>query len=517
MIENNVLLSISEASLWASDYLKKSVSSSNINYLLQYAQIQKVRKDGVTCIYRSELKNYYDNLRSARIGKWNENRSVENILAFANLREKDTTKHIHRLHPYKGKFIPQLVEYFLDSHTDGLKKQIYFKRGDVVLDPFCGSGTTLAVANEFGMHAIGVDIAHFNSFISNCKISHVNLNILGAEVKKITDILISFASKNGILDFDNELLGELNVFNIKYFPSYKYKVAVKQKTIDEKCFAEAREMEFLPVYERLLKKYGVKLRNENTNSFMNKWFLPNVIAELKYVVELIEKVENNEIKNVLKLILSRTMRSCRATTHSDLATLIDPINAPYYCIKHYKICKPLFSITKWWTTYGDDAINRYRSFSNVRTNTNQVCLTGDSRLINIHKETPWLLDRKVDGIFSSPPYVGMIDYHEQHAYAYDLFGFDRHDEGEIGPLYKGRGREAQESYMQGIADVLLNCKKYMKPDFNVFLVANDKYELYPRIAQKAAMRIVNRYNRPVINRTEKDKGAYSETIFHLTQ
>jgi len=29
------------------------------------------------------------------------------------------------------------------------------------------------------------------------------------------------------------------------------------------------------------------------------------------------------------------------------------------------------------------------------------------------------------------------------------------------------------------------------------------------------MKIVNQYKRPVLNRTEKDKGAYSETIFHL--
>jgi len=29
------------------------------------------------------------------------------------------------------------------------------------------------------------------------------------------------------------------------------------------------------------------------------------------------------------------------------------------------------------------------------------------------------------------------------------------------------------------------------------------------------MQIVNQYKRPVLNRTEKDKGAYSEIIFHL--
>ena len=78
---------------------------------------------------------------------------------FADLKESDTTKHIHRLHPYKGKFIPQLVEYFLDNNIDDFKKEKFFNPGDIILDTFCGSGTTLAQANELGLHAIGVDVS----------------------------------------------------------------------------------------------------------------------------------------------------------------------------------------------------------------------------------------------------------------------------------------------------------------------------------------------------------------------
>jgi hypothetical protein len=34
-----------------------------------------------------------------------------------------------------------------------------------------------------------------------------------------------------------------------------------------------------------------------------------------------------------------------------------------------------------------------------------------------------------DGIVTSPPYPGLIDYHEQHRYAYELLGLDdRRDE-----------------------------------------------------------------------------------------
>jgi len=86
---------------------------------------------------------------------------------------------------------------------------------------------------------------------------------------------------------------------------------------------------------------------------------------------------------------------------------------------------------------------------------------------------------------------------------------------EIGPLYKGQGIEARKSYVQGITDVLNNCKKYFKDDYNVFLVANDKFNLYPEIAEKSGMKIVNQFKRPVLNRTERDRNPYSEIIFHF--
>lgn len=225
------------------------------------------------------------------------------------------------------------------------------------------------------------------------------------------------------------------------------------------------------------------------------------------------------------IILSRTVRSCRATTHSDLATLKEPITQTYYCSKHGKICKPLFSILNWWERYSIDTIQRLEIFNKLRTDTWQICLIGDARKINIDEEmerlnsdfAKILSHQKIQGIFSSPPYVGLIDYHEQHAYAYDLFSFKRRDELEIGPLSKGQSNEARISYVQGIAEVLKNCKKFLVEDYNILLVANDKYNIYPQIAVEANMKIVNQYKRPVLNRTERDKSAYSESIFHLKE
>lgn len=251
--------------------------------------------------------------------------------------------------------------------------------------------------------------------------------------------------------------------------------------------------------------------------------------EIDFVFERINNIVNQKTKKILAVVLSRTIRSCRATTHSDLATLIEPVTNTYYCSKHGKICKPLFSIAKWWESYAKDTVARLITFDHLRTQTMQHCITGDSRSVDIIAAlrardsqfavqfADMVAERKINGIFSSPPYVGMIDYHEQHAYAYDLFGFKRHDESEIGPLFKGKGKEAQRSYVEGISQVLLNCKRFLAEGYNVFLVANDKHNLYPTIANNAGMQIVNTFRRPVLNRSEKDKAAYSETIFHLRE
>jgi hypothetical protein len=44
-----------------------------------------------------------------------------------DLPERERSKHVHRLHPYLGKFVPQLVEALLERHLPSARN---------VLDPF---------------------------------------------------------------------------------------------------------------------------------------------------------------------------------------------------------------------------------------------------------------------------------------------------------------------------------------------------------------------------------------------
>src|SRR4030067_941509 len=88
------------------------------------------------------------------------------------LPQVERTKHVHGLHPYLGKFVPQLVEALLGR---------YVRPGGRVLDPFAGSGTTLVQALESGYDAVGVDIAAFNYLLMRVKTAHYDLFLLETE------------------------------------------------------------------------------------------------------------------------------------------------------------------------------------------------------------------------------------------------------------------------------------------------------------------------------------------------
>ncbi len=518
-------LTIKEASVWASDRLGKQVTSANITYLIQYGKVRKFSDNGMVKMRLVDLEKYYTDSYQSREQIW-KSKLGDDLnwdLSFSQYKEAETTKHVHRLHPYKGKFIPQLVEYFLDQHTDSFKQQTFFNEGDIILDPFCGSGTTLVQANELNLHAIGIDVSVFNAFISNTKVTNYDLQKVVGEVHEITTQLQEFQKNNNNVSFEQHLVKQLNGFNTEFFPAPEFRYKVANREINEKLYGAEKEKIFLEQYQNLVNQYDIRLLQEEQNTFLDKWFLYIVRKEIDFVSAYIKSIKDEKIKNILRLILSRTIRSCRATTHADLGTLKAPVTTTYFCKKHGKICKPLFSILSWWQRYTQDTVKRLQYFTTLKTNSRQQCLVGDSRNIDItdvltnqdQQLAQLIKNNKIAGIFSSPPYIGLINYHEQHAYAYDMFGFDRKDELEIGPLYKGQGIEARKSYTKAIADVLINCKKYLKNDYDIFLVANDKYRLYPQIAQLAKMKIVNEYKRPVLNRVEKGRAAYAEIIFHL--
>jgi hypothetical protein len=104
----------------------------------------------------------------------------------SDLPEHARTKHVHRLHPYHGKFIPQLVEVLLDR---------YLPAGGHVLDPFAGSGTTLVQALESGLDATGVELAAFNCLLMRVKTARYDVEALGGELRDVCARVDSLPSR----------------------------------------------------------------------------------------------------------------------------------------------------------------------------------------------------------------------------------------------------------------------------------------------------------------------------------
>lgn len=374
--------------------------------------------------------------------------TLGNDLTFIGVREYKRTKHVHRLHSYLGKFIPQLVEVFLKK---------YFREGNIILDPFSGSGTALIEANVLVMNAVGIELSPFNVLIQKVKVKEYNIPEVEKEIKDALSRLKTFSRK---------LRGD------------------KQLTFfDDKV-----------------------TRFEINNEYLKTWFSDRALQEILFYRSTIKDYKNQDI---LKIILSRSTRSARLIPHYDLARPKKPVRESYWCIKHKRICRPINEALKFINRYSWDTIKRIKQFNEIRTNAFIKIYQGDARTIKLPTNL------KIDGIFTSPPYVGMIDYHEQHRYAYEVFDFPRQDELEIGPARKGQNGNAKKEYQQGISEVFKNVSKYLVDNAKIFIVANDKFNLYPEIGKLCGFKLMDIFQRPVLMRTERDSNKYFESIFYF--
>ena len=117
-----------------------------------------------------------------------------------------------------------------------------------------------------------------------------------------------------------------------------------------------------------------------------------------------------------------------------------------------------------------------------------------------------------DAIVTSPPYPGLIDYHEQHRYAYELLGLDERHEAELGRPARGVGRAAIEAYVDGVADVLRTWGRASRPTRPCASSSTTGGSLYAEILDRAGLRLDDRLERHVNRRTGRRAGEYFESI-----
>ncbi len=446
----------------------------NIRDYIQRGRISKYNPRGerITRAHNGELRVSLQeiNVFLSLIEQGNEKHHHAGLhpeLGFHNVPEYLRTKHVHRLHPYLGKFIPQLVEWFLAR---------YFAPGDVILDPFMGSGTTLVQSNELKMHSIGIDISPFNCLIARVKTEKYDVVKASSEILEV---------ERRVTNFSRHLTEPQNA-PLPLFPEDK------------------------------MEELKAGLLAEFDSDYLKSWFAPRTLLEMLYYRRLIP---HYSYQDLLRVVLSRAVRSSRLVPHYDLATPKTPlpVGEEYWCRKHNRYCVPIDNCLVKIHAYSGDTARRIAEFDSLRSDKTVTILQNDSRTVNLKAalSTTPISDHLIDGIFTSPPYVGQIDYHDQHVYAYELFGFSRQDELEIGPKKKGKSKQAQQEYVEGIAAVFRNILPTVKPDGKIFIVANDRFQLYPEIARMSGMKIIEEFYRAVTKRTEQGDNPYQETIFFM--
>ena len=208
----------------------------------------------------------------------------------------------HSFHEYKGRFYPQLAKAFMNYA--GLKN------GDIVLDPFCGSGTTLVESLLFGVNAIGIDINPLAYILTKAKIKslflkHENLTF----IKEIFDNI-----QNNFEWIDIKLENYNNNLDIEYlkkwFPENNLKKIILVQNIIQQLPDEAHQLFAKVILSDLLKEFSfqepkqlrVRRRSDIPHQNLLETFkknLSNQIENLKNFQSLNLFVLNSKIENYL--------------------------------------------------------------------------------------------------------------------------------------------------------------------------------------------------------------------------
>jgi DNA modification methylase len=343
------------------------------------------------------------------------------------LKERERTKHVHRLHPYLGKFVPQLVEVCLRRHL---------APGTRVLDPFAGSGTTLVECAAFGAHSAGADISAFNALLARVKTG-------------------------------------------------SYDQAELERTL---VAAEAALDDGDP--------------DGPASPYLEAWFAPEALADLRRYVSLIDPAD--PAADVQRVIASRAARSSRRAPHFNLDSPRRPVTEPYWCHKHRRTCSPTTDARKFLHRYTLDTLRRVAAFAEVRQDVDVEVHHGDARTLDY--------GRTFDGVITSPPYPGRIDYHGQHRYAFELLGLEDLTGEEIGNPSRGKSRQAVAAYCDDVAAVFANARAQLRPGAPVVIVIDDERHLFDAILERAGLELVEHRVRHVNRRTGRRDEGYFEAV-----
>ena len=264
---------------------------------------------------------------------------LENGMASNPSARKDPKYVTHGLHPYKGKFYPQLAK--------GLINQLNLPHGSKILDPFCGSGTTLLEGYLNGYTTFGCDVHPLAAQIARAKVS-----ILEQEPDIVAEVI------SGILSAIDSAP--------KSFP----------KSLDQ--FEEVCHEE------------------------IKKWFAQPVSHKLNWLLHTIRIGSAGPIRDFLESVLSSIIRSVSQQDPTDLRIRYrDPLlkNAPVLEEFSEQLSSQYARLEKFWKVRGYAPNPFFPS----------RVIAGDNRDKSTFDKLG-LTSESIDLVLTSPPYAMALPY-----------------------------------------------------------------------------------------------------------
>jgi len=172
---------------------------------------------------------------------------IDKSWSFAELGRKDTTYITHGYHRYPAKFIPQIVSRLIEKYT---------QKGDLVVDPFGGCGTTIVEAKVMGRRGIAVDINPVATLITKAKKTSIELDKLEKAFLKL---------KEKIENYDENIKIELpNHERIDYWfkPEQKKKLSFLLLEISKIRNKDIKDF-FYCAFSNILKNCSIWLQKSN--------------------------------------------------------------------------------------------------------------------------------------------------------------------------------------------------------------------------------------------------------------
>lgn len=248
------------------------------------------------------IKNKSDEIKNLIKKRTAYFKSVSGELTdYFHIIQKNRTKSVnqyltHWIYPYKGKFHPQMIRALLNI--------IGLKEGDLVCDPFSGSGTTALESQLLGINFYGIDISPLCVLQGKVKTNSIRKILEIKEIKNEISNKLNQNLFNSEVDY-YKVLEEIDDEDVRNFYSLARLVAISDNARRgkefEKSFVKNLNLmiesveDFSEVVEKLKLKIGdVKIEvGDVRNIKLPDNSVDGIITSPPYSIAL-DYVENDE-------------------------------------------------------------------------------------------------------------------------------------------------------------------------------------------------------------------------------